>query len=63
MKVFMSNWVSPDKRLPAWFKDNEEAEITLEQLKELYDTGLNVMLYHNGDSNVLYVDHLRFSQR
>lgn len=63
MKFIMHNWVSPDKRLPEWFKDNEEIDLTLEQLKELYDTGLNIMLYHFDKRNILFVDSKRFSQR
>lgn len=66
--VLMVEWVGGIKNLPTWFKHGERAHVTWDQVKELYDTGNNVMIrhYHNNDSGLdaaLYVDDKGFNQR
>ena len=39
---------------PSWWKDRIEADISLEQLKELYDSNINVMMAHSYDENNEY---------
>lgn len=64
MKVRMVQWVGGIKNLPTWFKCHEDLDISWEQIKELYDTGNNVMLVHSDDfDNILFVDNKRFTQR
>lgn len=67
MKVHMYAWVGGIPNLPAWFKHQEEAEVSLEQILELYATGNNVMLKHfsfeDGEGNLLAVDERGFGQR
>jgi hypothetical protein len=63
MKVTMAQWVGGIKNLPLWFKSGEDKDVSLEQIKELYDTGNNVMLFHSGDQTTLFVDNKRFTQR
>ena len=67
IKVRMWVWVNLDhsKKLPAWFIDRQEAEITFEQIKELYDTGYNVMMKHGDDTHpmLLAVDYRAFTSR
>ena len=64
MKFIMCEWAYGCKNLPSWFKHDQEADLTIDQIKELYDTGNNVMLCHGKDGvNILFVDDRRFSQR
>ena len=69
MKVYMFKWVGRIENLPEWFKNQEIADVSLEQIKELYDTGNNIMLRHwkHPDSDepimMLAVDNGRFNQR
>lgn len=64
MQARMVEWVGGIKNLPTWFKSGEELDISWEQVKELYDTGNNVMLVHSGNENTyLFVDNRRFTQR
>jgi hypothetical protein len=63
MKVLMYNWAYEKMNLPAWFKHQEEAEISWSQIEQLYASGINVMLFHAADEHVLYVDNKRFTQR
>jgi len=63
MKVHMAFWVGGYKNLPSWFVDGQEADITPDQLMELYSTGINVMLYHVKDDTILFVDDKRFTMR
>ena len=64
MKVLMAKWVGEIKNLPSWFKHDEEADVSWEQIKELFDTGNNIMLYHSRDGYIgLYVDNKIFTQR
>lgn len=53
---------------PSWWKNRSDAEITVSQLMELYDSGINVMMKHSEDddgnaSMLLAVDDRRFNQR
>ncbi|HUU88456.1 MAG TPA: hypothetical protein VMX17_11990 [Candidatus Glassbacteria bacterium] len=66
IKVHMLLWYGNIPNLPSWFKDREDGEITIEQIKELYDSGVNVMLKHYKDDPevmLLAVDTARFNQR
>ena len=65
MKMRMVEWVGGEiKNLPTWFKSGEDLDISWEQIKELYDTGNNVMLCHNSDNeHTIYVDNKRFTKR
>lgn len=64
MKCLMYNWRGDAKNLPAWFSHYELAELSWEQIIELYDTGNDVMVCHNADGPVvLYVDDKRFTRR
>jgi hypothetical protein len=63
MKVRMVEWIGGIKNLPSWFKNGEDIDISYDQIKELYDTGNNIMLCHSGDDSVLFVDNKRFTQR
>ena len=77
MKVITCCWTGEKEtvsKLPSWFQhvtDHTKIEVidvSWEQIKELYETGLHVMLYHVKDSPddyemILYVDHKRFYQR
>jgi hypothetical protein len=50
MKVHMFVWNrrQADEKypVPSWFKDNEDADITMDQVMELYNLGHNIMLKH-----------------
>jgi len=59
----MIEWVGGIKNLPTWFKHGEDAELTWNQIEELYATGNNVMLFHADTDNILCVDNKRFTQR
>jgi len=65
--VFMVKWVLDVKNLPTWFKHGERAHVTWDQVKELYDTGNNVMIRHTDSGSefdaALYVDNKGFTQR
>lgn len=63
MKTRMVEWVGGIKNLPSWFSSGEDIDLSFEQLKEIYDTGNNIMLVHSGETNVLFVDNKRFTQR
>lgn len=63
MKVKMCIWAGGTPNLPSWFKHDEEIDMTFEQLKELYGTGNNVMLYHANGFDSLCVDSKKFTQR
>ncbi len=63
MKLHMFEYVGGIKNLPSWWKNNEAADINLDQIKELFDTGNNVMLYHSIDKDYLMVDDKMFKQR
>lgn len=68
IKAVMISWVGDIKKLPAWFKDREEAELTWDQIKELYDLGNNIMVKHwkftdNSIGMFLAVDNKSFTQR
>jgi hypothetical protein len=64
MKATMYNWAGEAKNLPDWFHHDEIAEVSLEQVYEIFNTGNNVMLAHSGDDDViLFVDNRRFGQR
>lgn len=64
MQVSMYDWAGNSKGLPSWFKHQTVAEVSWEQIQELFDTGKNVMLCHAQDGIViLYIDSLRFTQR
>ena len=59
----MAIWAYGTENLPSWFKHNEEIDVSWEQIKELFDTGNNVMFNHSGEKVILWVDHKRFTQR
>lgn len=64
MKVLMCNWAGTAKNLPAWFKHDKEAEVSWEQIQELYETGNNVMMKHVPSlGHILFVDDRGFGQR
>lgn len=69
MKVIMYEWYKGIKNLPSWFKDDQEIEIDFDKIKELFDTGNNVMISHiKGHMPgevvaVLWVDDKQFTQR
>jgi hypothetical protein len=63
MKARMVEWVGGIKNLPMWFKSGQDSDISWEQIKELFDTGNNVMLSHSGNDIVIFVDNKRFTQR
>ncbi len=63
MKCLMYKWVGKIKNLPAWFKHQEYAELSWDQINELYQTGNNIMLKHSEGENILFVDDRGFSQR
>jgi hypothetical protein len=63
MRVYMCIWVERPKNLPEWFKYGEEADVSWEQITELYDSGANVMLLHRDDVTFLAVDNRSFTQR
>ena len=63
MRVQMYAWVSGIKNLPSWFKTGEEADISTDQILELYATGNNIALMHAEDETLLVVDTKRFTQR
>lgn len=63
MKVIMFNWAFQAKNLPEWFKHDEEADVTTDQMMELFSTGNNIMLTHFKDGVILFVDNKRFTQR
>lgn len=68
MKIHMYMWVGGIKNLPSWFKHGEQAEVSLNQIIELYNTGNNIMLSHTLDDEgkemaLLAVDNKRFTQR
>jgi prepilin-type processing-associated H-X9-DG protein len=63
MKVLMCVWVDKPSNLPEWFKEDEEAEISWEQIGELYATGCQVMVKHASGSNILFVDAKAFTVR
>ena len=47
------------------YKHKEDVDDAWEVAKDIFDAGLNVMMYHvpNSDVIILFVDHKRFSQR
>ena len=63
MKVHMVEWVGGIKNLPAWFKHGEEANVTWQDIEDLYNTGNSVMLSHGNSCMILWVDNKRFTQR
>jgi hypothetical protein len=63
MKFLTCKWIFDLPNLPAWFEHDKEVDISLEQIKKLYDTGYNVMLCHQKDGDILFVDNKRFGQR
>jgi hypothetical protein len=69
IKVHMRIWVNADhsKKLPDWFIHDQEAEVTSEQIMELYNTGYNVMMRHGwaevGSTTMLAIDYKSFTQR
>jgi hypothetical protein len=79
MKVHMFEWVGGLCKLPrsktpmrwtppSWWVNGGEADITPDQLKELYDSGINIMIKHSSDRDdnpytLLAVDDMRFNQR
>jgi hypothetical protein len=69
MQVLMFNWAGEAKNLPEWFKHNQQAEVSWEQVEELLATGNNVMLYNGIDkfssqeTLIMYVDNRRFTMR
>lgn len=64
MKVSLYDWDGDCKGLPSWFQHLTIAEVSWEQIQELFDTGHNVKLIHGTDGLViLYVSAKDFSQR
>lgn len=63
MRVLMFCWYTNYPKLPDWFKHSQEIDLDFEKLQELFNTGLNIMLYHGKEKNILFVDDKRFSQR
>ncbi|HUV84898.1 MAG TPA: hypothetical protein VMV86_04265, partial [Methanosarcinales archaeon] len=65
IKVNMCDWYRNTKRLPAWFKHGEVADITWQQLQELHNAGISIMLRHfNKDGiSLLGVSNSGFGQR
>lgn len=67
MIAFMCVWAGTVKNLPSWFKHGEKAQVTWEQIQELFATGNNVMLKHHieygVESIVIGVDDKGFGQR
>lgn len=64
MQVKLRNWAGTAKNLPQWFKDESVIDITLEQIKELFDTGNNLMLCHDINNDIIvFVDNRCFSHR
>lgn len=77
MKVHMYAWVEARvgrrprgiKKLPTWFLHGKEADVSWEQIQELYATGINVMIRHIRDRQpgeaemLLCVDTEHFQQR
>lgn len=65
--VFMYYWFTADEfkklQLPSWFKDRETAEITWDQLRELYDTGASIALKHTKNGSTLGISLTGFYQR
>jgi hypothetical protein len=63
MKIAMCNWCGEKMDLPAWFKHGEEAEVSWDQIQDLYESGINVMMLFSKGSRILAVDTKRFGQR
>lgn len=63
IKVWCGEWVGGIKNLPSWWKKKDYVEVTPAQILELYETGVNVMIYHDQDGHCLFVDTKRFTQR
>ncbi len=71
IKVYCCNWAFEKMTLPDWWSSDsdKEIEITTDQLLDLYESGINVMLYKNNTLdasrrvNILFVDTRRFGQR
>ena len=53
-----------NKKLPDWFIHDQDAEITSDQIMELYNIGYNVMIRHGRNGiTMLIVDYKSFTQR
>lgn len=71
MKVLIGPpWVEKIKGLPTWFTYGKygsdklpEVDLTWSMLQELYNSGCNVMLFHDGSETILFVDSRCFTQR
>lgn len=67
MKAYLLDWHNRCKNLPSWFVSRTEVEnLSLEQIKELYATGNNVMLIHAANEDgidIVAVDIGRFGMR
>jgi hypothetical protein len=54
-------------KLPDWFAHQTTIDISWEQIKELYDSGINVMLKHCFETDpsemIVFVDDQGFGQR
>lgn len=63
MKVKMAIWIDTPANLPKWFEPKKEIDITPEQIVELFESGANIMLRHDNDCSLLFVDSRAFTQR
>lgn len=67
MKAILIQWVNRPTNIPDWFEHTKEMDISWEQIKELYESGANVMIKHDrlgGDLTALVcVDDRGFTQR
>jgi len=60
MKASLYIWRHNPPNLPTWFQHKAIAEVSWEQIKELYELGINVKLINTSDISeidiILYVD-------
>ena len=66
LKVLMCNWYGKknvENMAPSWFVHDQTLEISWDQLKELYETGLNIKLSHKENGlSLLGVSDTGFGQ-